>query len=505
MSDFSVVSAESGEIFKACKIEERIVRSNGILNGILSEYIHGISSKCAVIEHSYIDRDFIEDYASYYSRCFSKYERVCQRVHFFSRAYTKKQLEKILLEQSKDDVQKLCDSYLGFVVLRPLQSTVVGRTCLVPYPQGETGRRYPAVCRVDVSFFGIPLFVSCMPFQEQDFNVAACMTCSLWSAFYVAASVFGGIRKTPNRITHEAVKHGRSTAREFPNHGVYHEDAVYAIREANLDPVVVDVTTTDPLMLANKFLGNVYAYLNLGVGVVVIVDIVDQTYGAKKSHAITINGYHIDKPYDVNKKPGNSLYACRIDKLYANDDQRVPYSRISVLNNGGKMKLLSCWEDRLNINKRLEFKPISIIVPVYCKIRVSYEEVWDVANEFDCMIQRCIRLNDDIKDAVLEWDITLRDNKSFKQIVRAHSEIPREVKLNVLKANLPKYIWLICAKINNVDSAYIGIDATDAGQGLRIVDSSVFITRDLAHFAEVLVKGSSGSATNILCNYCLGA
>ena len=142
------------------------------------------------------------------------------------------------------------------------------------------------------------------------------------------------------------------------------------------------------------------------------------------------------------------------------------------------MRLLSCWEDRLSIDKRLEFKPISIIVPVYCKIRVSYEEVWDVTNEFDCMIQKCKRMNDDIKDAVLEWDITLRDNKNFKQIVRRNSDVSRDVKLNVLKASLPKYIWLICAKINNVTCAYIGIDATDSGQGLRIIDSSVFVTKD---------------------------
>lgn len=370
-SEFSIVEPNSKEIIKVCHLDEALLSRDGIFARLLTEYIVGVSAKCVVVEHSYIDKDYLEDYAHYYARCFRDYKRKSMRIHFFREIVTKTKLESIILGEDSDGEKNLRDWYLGFAVVRPLQRTVVGRTCLEPYPQGDSGRHYPALCKVSASLFGIRLSVNCMPFQEQDSNVAACATCALWSAFYVAAERFGCQIHSPSYITISAMAHGMSKAREFPNNGVHEEDMIYAIRRAGLDPVFVDFNEVSSIMLANKFLGNIYAYLRLHIAVIAVVCIKGKSGDVIGYHAITVNGYHIDEGILQGVRRGNGLFACGIDKLYANDDQIVPYSRIIVNKNHGGMELISNWLDPVDGEWPCRFEPISLIIPVYCKIRVN--------------------------------------------------------------------------------------------------------------------------------------
>ena len=36
-----------------------------------------------IYENEYIDQHYLEDYASYYVRCFKTYRKTCSRIHFF--------------------------------------------------------------------------------------------------------------------------------------------------------------------------------------------------------------------------------------------------------------------------------------------------------------------------------------------------------------------------------------------------------------------------------------
>ncbi|MEK7793860.1 MAG: hypothetical protein AAB353_04990, partial [Candidatus Hydrogenedentota bacterium] len=135
-----------------------------------SEYFGstGVSAKTVVCEPEYMDKDFLEDYASYYVRCFNKYNKFCARVHFFNRAFSQAEFEDVLSHQSVSlSEQELQDSYLGFVVLKRLPVHVLGRTCLKTYE--ETGERhYPIQRNYDVNLYGLNLRVRTLAFQEQD-------------------------------------------------------------------------------------------------------------------------------------------------------------------------------------------------------------------------------------------------------------------------------------------------------------------------------------------------
>lgn len=111
------------------------------------EYFDALGAKTIIVEPDYVDRDFLEDFAGYYVRCFPDYRRKCTRLHFFARPFSEAEFEGLLSRALDDDhVRGLQDDYLGFVVVKPLPQTVVGRTCLRTYPRN--GHRFYPIARL---------------------------------------------------------------------------------------------------------------------------------------------------------------------------------------------------------------------------------------------------------------------------------------------------------------------------------------------------------------------
>ena len=76
------------------------------------DYFQKIGAQTIVVENNYIDRDFLEDFAGYYVRCFYKYRRVCTRLHFFSLDFTEGDFNAMLEgEKGKLTAGLLNDKY----------------------------------------------------------------------------------------------------------------------------------------------------------------------------------------------------------------------------------------------------------------------------------------------------------------------------------------------------------------------------------------------------------
>ncbi len=61
-----------------------------------AEYFASLEAKTIVVELDYFDRDFLEDYAAYYVRCFEQYSRTTTRLHFFDAEFTEDQFRETL-------------------------------------------------------------------------------------------------------------------------------------------------------------------------------------------------------------------------------------------------------------------------------------------------------------------------------------------------------------------------------------------------------------------------
>lgn len=115
--------------------------------GYLDNYLssHDIDARTIIAEYGYVDRDYLADYVGYYARCFQPYDRHCMRLHFFSFNFDQKQFKSLLRNEGTElQLAELKKKYVGFVVIKPLPETMIGRTCLKTY-HNSCGRMFPTI------------------------------------------------------------------------------------------------------------------------------------------------------------------------------------------------------------------------------------------------------------------------------------------------------------------------------------------------------------------------
>lgn len=294
------------------------------------DYCNAIGVKTIVVEPEYVDRDYLEDYAGYYVRCFADYRSTCSRLHFFNFKFSSQQFSRCLLGKGlklKTQMQQP-GNYLGFVVIKPLPRTIVGRTCLQAYPAED--RRHFVVRDYKVNLYGIELTVhGTLAFQEQDHAAAACATSALWSAFQGTSRVFNHHIPSPVEITKEALQRFPMTERGLPNSGLTDIQMANGIRSVGLDPIPFNIR---PQMIDEALLtiqDITYAYLKCGIPALLGV----RLYGLPDNpgHAVAVTGFSLGFANPTSRgKTGFLLKSSRIDKIYAHDDGIGPFARMAL-------------------------------------------------------------------------------------------------------------------------------------------------------------------------------
>src|SRR2546429_9747940 len=62
----------------------------------LGTYLSDLGCKTVAMESHYVDRDYIDDTALYYSRSLRSYSNYCQRLHFFREAFDEAEWRRML-------------------------------------------------------------------------------------------------------------------------------------------------------------------------------------------------------------------------------------------------------------------------------------------------------------------------------------------------------------------------------------------------------------------------
>jgi hypothetical protein len=166
-----------------------------------------------LIEATYVDRDYMEDYGLFYSRSFRSHQNTCQRVHFFRADVDETRLRFTELidlgrEGEEKSFRQACaafsdEIYLGFLVVKPLEGCPVGRTVLRCPHHAVAGyiRRFESTRRYQAHVLGVELSVTGLAFQQQDMGVSACATTALWSSLQKARDLEQVAAATPGQIT----------------------------------------------------------------------------------------------------------------------------------------------------------------------------------------------------------------------------------------------------------------------------------------------------------------
>ena len=96
------------------------------------KYLQELDAKTVVVEEEYVDREFLKDYAKFYSRAYRSVPRYTTRYHFFSEEFTEDTLKKYLQKPEymvnwlrERNHGTLEEIYLGFVIKNLLQIDIL--------------------------------------------------------------------------------------------------------------------------------------------------------------------------------------------------------------------------------------------------------------------------------------------------------------------------------------------------------------------------------------------
>lgn len=433
------------------------------LTGYLSHA--DMNAQTIVIEDDYISKDFLHDYASYYALCFEQYPKFCKRVHFFSNTFTSEEFKTVILGEEENN-KAFWESYLGFVVVKPIPVTVIGYTVLKTYASSQdfNARNFWGVRKYKVHFYGNEVELISLAFQEQDSVLAACATTAIWSMLNKASVDFHTILKSPSQITKDADSVSPDGSRLFPNKGLNLLQICQAILNSGLVSEVkqpdypVKNATGDVIgkIVSNRYLKKILsAYSPIGIPIILVVNVPNgHSYGL---HAITVSGFKQSSPVGIAPRTDITWLSDNIEKFYAHDDQWGPFARIDFQNDA---ELITPWT--LLIAPTQPTYVTNIVVPLYPKIRISYEDIEAIVLGLDAILTLFF---DNKIVADLVWDIKIDFSENHKSRIKV-SSLDAIEKVKRITKSQPKYLWIATCYIGQFKILEFTFDATDVRSGM---------------------------------------
>lgn len=410
---------------------------------------HG--AQTIVIEEKYISKAFLHDYSEYYSLCFQQYSRYSKRIHFFKSNFcTEDLLKEIAISTQKGRKFLTNKAYIGYIVVKNLPNINIGAVVLNTYPRKlDKDRNYTVKKIYPVNILGISLSVKSLAFQEQDKVISACATSAIWSAFHKTSELFQTSTPTPNEITKSAKNLFVSSGRLFPNLGLDHTQIGNTIDSIGLEfELRNNEDVLDDLSYVKSF---IYSYIRSGIPVLLGIDIHD-----RGKHLITITGYRQSREI-IKKTKEIALFSEGINEFYAHDDQVGPFSRL-LFNEKSNTVITSWWKDDSGKSFH-EAEVVSIFVPVYHKIRLNFDNVLSEIYPFDALLRIW-----SIKKMFINWDVFILPSNHYKSKLST-LDSDRGFTTKIRRQNLPKYIWIARAYIDNKLQIEFIFDSTDIAGG----------------------------------------
>lgn len=468
-------------------------------------YLEEIGAKSVVLEYNYIDKDYLDDYSKFYVRRFNSSGHTCSRLHFFSEELDHQQLEKLLSTSVEPEVSAhLQPAYLGFMVIKPLPKTFIGRTCLKQYSEMETSQSDCSLLSrpYNVSFFGVPLEVRSIAFQEQDKIVAACATTSIWCA--LNAMSWKQVRDIPScsQITTDAINFIEGSNNSFPNKDLSNKQILRALDVEGLRHHFESLKRIS----AGELVETIKCYIDSGIPVILGTSVFSADKSGeiaelKGAHAVTVLGYKLSESGQIF--------------LYLHDDRLGPFVRAELITLGQDPRAqVATINPTCSIKLQLKEKdewlpphewliPEHLIAATNRKVRIPLSSVQRTSRSIIRLHKKEVELlaaavksssDTPVDLSQIDFRIRLLEISELKYHVLErsspfdcqHPESEAEYgiqRLEFLTSNLARFQWLVEFSFQATPAFDMLIDATDIPQGDAV---SAILVRH-AHSADAIL------------------
>lgn len=437
-------------------------------------YLKDLNCNHIILEPEYIDRDYLEDFSKYYAKSFNNGGYKSARLHFFSEKTSHKAIDKFLFDGLEDEnITAWKGSYLGFIVIKPLAETFIGKTCLKPYssfldPQKKT---YKKILTKDyhVDLFGIDLVVKSVAFQEKDTVTSVSATTSLWSAFH--ALKWNDVKEVTscNEILINAVNHVIDSKNTFPQNELTTKQILRAIDIEGLKHHELKLEKMDYVLFHEV----VKIHIDSGLPLIFGLEVESLENKDNESHlgfhAVTILGYK------------DALSEEESPCIYIHDNRLGPYVRatyspininekkwgliIQKKDPSGQWKnahevlypkiLISLTKQKVRLSHEMALNTINLLIALF------NEATKDFKTKFPVRFKLELKEISSIRKELLNYNFS---SSSYSQFLYQL----KEKRKDFLLKSYAKHHWVASIFVNKVHSIDILFDATAIPQGKAI-------------------------------------
>ena len=393
--------------------------------------VEKLGCKTIIIEKNYLDIDYLEEYSAFYCKSFESYPSKTQRLHFFKQSIPSYNKLKYLSSKG----------YLGYSVVRPIDSYRSGRTVLSPFYEDSKKSFIPCKTKYYAHLLGSDLEVIGTPFIQQDSNVNVCAQASIWMASYYMHQKYGYPRYYPPKITYLAT---RNMAIGSSRHGLTPVQVITALRDMGYQLVTFNINSSkDNYIYINTLL--IYSYVSSGLPVILILD-ASEEIPEEMYHAICLIGYKYD--LDSESFPQDPFCENSIEYFYYQDDAVGPYQKLYK-----RQPKISKKRSEKEVKKifSIEKNAKIAIVPMPKEISLQADDVYSRVPSLlnlkflnYCIVEFLENkiaafLKEEIDDLICHF--YLKNSSNFKSTLP--EEMNDRLKLLYEAMSLPKYIWII--------------------------------------------------------------
>lgn len=482
VSEFTTDNNSFSNIIKHnIKVNLESVTQKRQLRSIVS-LLNELGAKSMISENEYVDNGYLEDFLNYYVGCHEAYPKYCTRIHFFSNRFEHEDFEQSLLLQSEHEVKEKLGEYLGFIVIKPIPMTFIGRTCLKS-PTAKFSANSKLITRTyKANLFGLKLEVEAVAFQEQDQVVSACASASIWCLLH-------GLKvktiKSPAQIT-QAATESSMVINTFPNLGLSPIEIERALEYFSLRQYAVSPKgqTQDDI---NQLTQYIRTFIDSDIPLILgaeCLGLVDSKETEKKlniteakptqlmseyrelgKHAVTVIGYELDC-HD------------KLAKLIVHDDREGPYTILEFKSNyqaGKRGKLTALIEQSHlldgtivnNFNCKEIMVYSSLIIGVDPRVRIGFDIISRTESKLSTLLnEHLIALQSKCHITTVKPKIRTKTklvrSSEYKEHIKTHNY---ENKTAILTRCFPKFLWIIECEINDENAFDLVLDSSSLPQG----------------------------------------
>lgn len=444
-------------------IEAAIEESSG-LNGnrsfkILWDTLKVISEITFVTEEYYIDRVYRDSYYAYYSCKHFEYSRYCKRLFLFSG----KILTKYHAPISDIPLQHLQESFIGCIVIRPLETGKIGRSLLNPYFFTEYNETYIRYATYDVTMFGKRLYVKAFPYSMQDEETTSCAEITILNLLDYFSKKYAEYKYfLPSEIIEIAMRNGYE--RRLPTKGLDYLLISKVFMEAGFYPVLYN---SDKLEDTSKFKRILHYYIESGIPTAVGLKINKNAkhsiicigHGKVELDRIERKQYSIPDAYDAKHHIWLIDSTDLVSDYIVMDDNQKPYSKYE-------------WKDGNSKRPNLlgEWKPEYLMVPLYRRMFLEAADAYDICTsvlaDAELGIQKQVPDIGTINNPMV-IRLFMASARGFKKFrINNFSDVNNGIKERYINTPFPRFVW-VCEIYSKADypNSCIGeviIDATAA-------------------------------------------